>query len=872
MPAATIDLILPVALYGVGADGLLAPSAGRTLGASGQTMAMWVGLFVVLALAAMLTIAWAARRGLRRRERALERERDRRRQAEAEYLAQQERLSEYNRALIRLSRCDAIAAGDFEAACREITKAAAEATGTERVSVWLFTEDHTAIQCQDLFERSANRHSNDILLQAADFPAYFLALEANRTIAADDAQSDHRTCEFKEGYLRPLGITSMMDSLVQVGGRTVGVICHEHVGPMRQWSVEEQTFASSIADLAALALESSERRHATAALGISEEQFRQVFEEGPVAMHLVRPDFRIMRVNNALCRLLGYGQSELIDRPLVDIVHPDDREATLQRARMMRDGEIRGFQLERRYVHKRGTPIWTAVRGSVVRDESGAAVFGIGMIENISERKRTNEALQAVAEGVSASLGSAFFRSLVRSLAEVTGVDYAFVGSVEGAEPDTVRTIAVWARGEPGENFSYALADTPCANVVGQHLCVHPSGVQHSFPEDVLLQEMGIESYAGAPLIDSHGETVGLLVVLHSEPFVQPELIVSLLRLFGIRAAAELEREEHDRLIHESEARFRTLVEHAPEAIVVLDTNTGMFVDANRNAEELFGLPRGELLEQGPVQLSPPTQPDGTETATFAATMIQRAMEGETPVFEWTHRRTDGADVPCEIRLVRLPSKGRKLVRGSITDISARKRSEQRQQLMMQELDHRVKNNLAAVLSLATQTVQTSSSLDAFHRSFIGRIQAMAKTHEGLARTRWEGGDLEHLVRLVIEPHVQESNERITVTGPNLILPSRSVMPLCMTLHELVTNATKYGALTVPSGTVSVDWRVEAGVFHLAWCEHGGPPVQPPQVEGTGLTLIRGFIDYELRGRSRFDFRADGLVASFSFALEQAGL
>jgi diguanylate cyclase (GGDEF)-like protein/PAS domain S-box-containing protein len=126
----------------------------------------------------------------------------------------------------------------------------------------------------------------------------------------------------------------------------------------------------------------------------------------------------------------------------------------------------------------------------------------------------------------------------------------------------------------------------------------------------------------------------------------------------------------------ESEERYRTLVEHAPEAIVVLDPDSGHFVDVNENATRLFRLPRAALLAVGPLELSAPVQLDGSSSALAAPAYIAAAVRGETPVFDWVHRDADGADITCEVRLVRLRSGGRWLVRGSILDISERKRIE----------------------------------------------------------------------------------------------------------------------------------------------------------------------------------------------------
>ncbi len=136
------------------------------------------------------------------------------------------------------------------------------------------------------------------------------------------------------------------------------------------------------------------------------------------------------------------------------------------------------------------------------------------------------------------------------------------------------------------------------------------------------------------------------------------------------------ERRESEQAMRESEARYRLLVNHAPEAIVVFDVDAGRFVDANENAERFFGLDRARLLQMGPVELSPPYQPDGIPSAQRAREFVQRALEGEPQVHEWMFCNSFGKDLICEVRLVRMPSGSQRLVRGSIADISDRKRTE----------------------------------------------------------------------------------------------------------------------------------------------------------------------------------------------------
>jgi PAS domain S-box-containing protein len=136
------------------------------------------------------------------------------------------------------------------------------------------------------------------------------------------------------------------------------------------------------------------------------------------------------------------------------------------------------------------------------------------------------------------------------------------------------------------------------------------------------------------------------------------------------------ERRKVEAALRESEERFRTLFEYAPDAIVVVDTDNGAFIDPNTNATRLFGLSREEIHAVGPSAVSPPFQPDGRRSTEKAAEMVGRALKGEAPVFEWVHRNAAGQDIDCEVRLVRMPAAGRNLVRASVTDITERKLAE----------------------------------------------------------------------------------------------------------------------------------------------------------------------------------------------------
>ncbi|HUP62517.1 MAG TPA: GAF domain-containing sensor histidine kinase [Thermoanaerobaculia bacterium] len=185
-------------------------------------------------------------------------------------------------ALLNLAKSTNLGSGNLDAALHEITEAAARTLDVERASVWLYSEDRREIRCIDLYLRGEGQHSRGVVLLAEDYPRYFEALEMNRTIPADDAHIDWRTYEFSAGYLQPIGINSMLDAPIRIGGTMIGVVCHEHVGPARQWTLDEQNFAGSIADFAALAIQSNELQLEIAARKQTEIELRharQVAEE-----------------------------------------------------------------------------------------------------------------------------------------------------------------------------------------------------------------------------------------------------------------------------------------------------------------------------------------------------------------------------------------------------------------------------------------------------------------------------------------------------------------------------------------------------------------------------------------------------------------
>ncbi|MFQ5630380.1 MAG: PAS domain S-box protein [bacterium] len=300
-------------------------------------------------------------------------------------------------------------------------------------------------------------------------------------------------------------------------------------------------------------------------------------------------------------------------------------------------------------------------------------------ISDITERKRTEELVFNIAKGVSAATGDTFFRSLVKHLADALNADYAFIGVYEKKPVEQVTTIVVYADGKMADNITYELADSPCENVVGQKLRCYPDSVQQLFPRDHLLVKMEVEAYAGAPLFDSTGKALGLMVVLFRQPLNNPEFAESLLRIFAVRASAELERNQTEETIRESEKQFRDLFESSPDAIFVEDLE-GNVLDANPAAGQLHGIDHQELVGKNIIDLVPP------EKSEIAVKEFHKLVKGDINYIEGLSRTQKGQDVPVEIHANHISYAGKPALLMLVRDITERKKAEHEKQVMEAQL------------------------------------------------------------------------------------------------------------------------------------------------------------------------------------------
>jgi PAS domain S-box-containing protein len=283
--------------------------------------------------------------------------------------------------------------------------------------------------------------------------------------------------------------------------------------------------------------------------------------------------------------------------------------------------------------------------------------------------------------------------------------------------------------------------------------------------------------------------------------------------------------------------------------------------------EEIFGLEPGGLgghidILRGMILPEDVTRLEG-ET-------IRALEEGADVVnYQYRIRRSDGAIrwVEGAARFIFAPGDQPVRVVGTVVDITDRKLAEQHQRLLINELNHRVKNTLAIVQSIAWRAFRSGGMTLATREAFEGRLSALAAAHDVLNKQNWEGASIGQIVEITVAPH-DPGGGRLTIRGPRVNLKPKTAVALALAVHELVTNAVKHGSLSAVGGRVDVEWSVDAGRLEFRWCESGGPPVTRPVERGFGTRLLEQGLSEELQGPVRLDFRREGVCCEVTTQLE----
>jgi PAS domain S-box-containing protein len=315
------------------------------------------------------------------------------------------------------------------------------------------------------------------------------------------------------------------------------------------------------------------------------------------------------------------------------------------------------------------------------------------------------------------------------------------------------------------------------------------------------------------------------------------------------------ERRQIEAALRANEERLRwmaSIVDSSDDAIVSKNLD-GIITSWNRGAERVFGYAAEEAIGQ-PITIVIPKDRQDEER-----TILTRIRRGERiDHFETVRQRKDGNLILVSLTVSPVKSANGEIVGASkiARDITAQKRSQEQIAVLAREAEHRSKNLLANVI--ATVQLSQSDTPEGLKKAIEGRIQALANVHSLFVQTRWIGAELSTIATQELAPY-EKGEERARIHGPQVLLAPDTAQSIAVILHELATNAAKYGALSVAEGQVDLGWSHESdGLLELRWTETGGPPVQTPTREGFGGRIIKRLAG-QLKGAARFDWRTKGL-------------
>jgi PAS domain S-box-containing protein len=434
----------------------------------------------------------------------------------------------------------------------------------------------------------------------------------------------------------------------------------------------------------------------------SEARLRAAFDNAAVGIAHIGPDGRWLRVNRALCRILGYPVDELLTKSFGDVTHPDDLAADLAKFELMREGKIDSYEVETRDLRKDGAIIWCRKTVGSIRKGDGSIDYFVSVIEDISARKQAEKELRENEER--------FRSSLLNSPLPISLFD------------DRERILAVsrsWL-----EQSGYSREELPRL-------------------EDWTLRAYGERS--GEML-----ERLRKILIISTEPEVR---------------SAEL----------------------------MIRTKDGR--------ERLWSFVTSPLAAQ---------------------------------------------------------SDRRRLFVCVAQDVTDQKAHEEQIHLLMSEISHRARNMLSLVQAIARQTAAREP--EDFIERFTQRIQSLAANQDLLVQNEWQGVDVEDLVRAQLAHFADLVGSRITVHGSPVRLNAAAAQAIGLALHELATNAGKYGALSVDAGCVDVGWRLDSDIFAMSWTERNGPPVSQPKRRGFGSTVIDSMVKQTVNGEVHLDFIPSGVA------------
>jgi len=475
-----------------------------------------------------------------------------------------------------------------------------------------------------------------------------------------------------------------------------------------------------------------------------------------------------------------------------------------------------------------------------------------------------------------------------RVLEAAIGLMSAGIGTLQKYDPEHGELLLLSAKGNfhPEAAAFWERVNRATATTCGMALSlgrrvivsdVESSDFMAGTPDLDALRRSGIRSGQSTPLVSRSGRLLGMISTHWTKPHHPTKHELRLLDVLARQAADLIERAQVETALRESEQRLRwlaSIVESSNDPIVsssIERVSTGykrVITTWNGAAERLFGYTSDEVIGR-PVSILCPPDRHNEQPAIFQRIMAAERIEN----YETVRLRKDGSSVDVSLTISAVKDAEGKIAGASAIyrDITRRKRAEAHEKTLMAELDHRVKNVLSRVDMVLMWSRNGSSTIDEFSRSVKGRIQSMGAAHSLLSQNRWRGVGLEALVRSQLAPYALDTN--VGIRGTDVILSPAAIQAMGMVVHELVTNAAKYGAFSVSTGAVVVSWdrkpNGHGANLVFIWREFGVPPRAVERKSGYGTRLIRELVPHELGGTVDLEFTADGVNCTIAFPLKQ---
>jgi PAS domain S-box-containing protein len=505
--------------------------------------------------------------------------------------------------------------------------------------------------------------------------------------------------------------------------------------------------------------------------------------------------------------------------------HPEDRAKVKDGFHQMLAEGTDYYESEYRILRPDGQLRWILGRGRVVRDAHGSPVRYFGVDLDITDRKRVEAALRAAE--------ARFLRifqlaPVAMSISTLRDGRYVDVNAALLTQTGYTREEVV---GHTARDLRVYVDEKDFTRV------------------RAILAEKGVVQSLEIALRGKH-EVRTVLINADVVEFGGEQCLLTASVDITDRKAVEAA------LIH-SEQRYRALIDNANDIVSTMDLEF-RFNSVNPAVERILGYTPEEIVGAPLQRFIPPDQ------LPMHRQMLQRKLQGAPATrYEMQLVGKTGARFTLEVnsRLIFDDRRTPVGIHSIARDVTERKDAEARQTLLVRELQHRAKNLLAVMQSITSSTLSSSSDLQTAHDTILGRLQALARAQDFIASGSSGGVPIDEIVRGELALFVP----RVSVDGPQVLAGSAFAQMFAVVVHELATNATKYGSLSQPNGRIDVKWDIQGNSFRFAWIERGGPPVHEPTSQGFGSRLMRA----ALSGNPRIVYAKEGLEYSISLPLEE---